>query len=97
MLTRVRRTNVTLPRDDLHKIPTPMEGKMHNIDLSFSNELEGDGLSNELGALKIAVCLLATKLPIFEARDIAASLRGTGIEQSVQQADLIDSFLDKMS
>jgi hypothetical protein len=69
---------------------------MPSLNLNISNDLTPDGIDAELRALKLAVALIATRLPEdLNPHAIPTSLKGTGDAHASKLADLIQQFLDE--
>lgn len=64
---------------------------MPNFTLSLDNDVTPEGLIEELGALKTAICLLAAYSSDACSANASSVLRSTGREKFIQLADLIDS------
>ncbi|HCN6070797.1 TPA: hypothetical protein N6141_001284 [Escherichia coli] len=69
---------------------------MPELKLNVINDLSTEGINGELRAIKLAIGLLAAKIPLTDNADsIVESLNGTGDVYAAQLAELINSFLLK--
>ncbi|HEN3249337.1 TPA: hypothetical protein U5D40_001821 [Yersinia enterocolitica] len=69
---------------------------MNELKLDFSTDISGQGLGAELRALKLAVCLLAAKIPKdHNPKGVVESLRGTQDDHAVALANLIEKILNE--
>ncbi|EMX2866530.1 hypothetical protein [Yersinia alsatica] len=69
---------------------------MNELKLDFSTDISGKGLGAELRALKLAVCLLAAKIPSdHKPESVVESLRGTKDDHAMALANLIEKLLNE--
>lgn len=69
---------------------------MPELKLNLTNDLSPAGIDGELRAIKLAIGLLAAKIPLTDNADsIVESLNGTGDAYAAKLAELINSFLQE--
>lgn len=69
---------------------------MPELNLNITSDVSPAGLQAELAAIKVAVALIATRLPKdLDPFSIPTSLESTGEPHAVKLAELIKMFLDQ--
>ena len=66
------------------------------LETTLNGDTSNEGLAADVRALKIAVCLLATRIPLeHDPYNVCDALNSSGESSASDLADLIKQFLDK--
>lgn len=69
---------------------------MNELKITLTSDLSNEGLAADIRALRMAVCLLATRIPKDNnPYDVCNALKGTEDSSASELANLIKQFLDK--
>ena len=69
---------------------------MPSLNLTVTNDLTPEGIDAELRALKLAVAVMATRIPPSnEPEAVTSALKSTGDKHASDLADLIQLFIDQ--
>lgn len=69
--------------------------KSKNISVQFSNDVSPGGVADELSAIKMAIMLIAAKLPSSSTpTDICDSLRQANAQKCNEMASLIETAIN---
>ncbi|ECY3258978.1 hypothetical protein AU577_20470 [Salmonella enterica subsp. enterica serovar Alachua] len=70
---------------------------MSNFEMSFDNDVTPEGLIEELGAIKTAICLLAAYSDGTCSANTSQVLKSTGKAKFIELAELIDATTNSIN
>ena len=69
---------------------------MNTIKTTINNDLSHDGINAELRAIKLAIALMATRLPPeLRSERVTDALKSTGDKHATELTNLIQQFIDE--
>ncbi|WP_334473600.1 hypothetical protein [Arsenophonus sp. PmNCSU2021_1] len=70
---------------------------MPEFTINVKNNISSlDDIDGELRALKLAICLLATRIPSEQAAVVLEGLKGTNNNYCIELSEVIDKFIKSM-